>query len=75
MADTVKGGKYINAAGDTVDANGEPIEEAQEDDEPKTLEDHTVAQLQEIAKDEEIEGYSSMKKAELIGAIEEAQEE
>ena len=37
MAKTVEGGKYINAAGDTVDANGEPIEEAQEEEEETSI--------------------------------------
>lgn len=36
----------------------------------KALKDHTVEELKEIAQTYEIEGYSTMKKAELVEAIE-----
>lgn len=36
----------------------------------KNLKDHTVDELKEIAQKYEIEGYSTMKKAELVEAIE-----
>lgn len=38
--------------------------------ETESLEEKTVKELKEIAKDREIEGYSEMKKAELIEALE-----
>ncbi len=34
-----------------------------------SLEDNTVAELKDIAKDEDVEGYSQLNKAELIEAI------
>ena len=39
-------------------------------EEKTDLSNLTVAQLREIAKDKNIEGYSTMKKAELISALE-----
>lgn len=36
----------------------------------RALKDHTVEELKEIAQTYEIEGYSTMKKAELVEAIE-----
>lgn len=50
-----------------------PLEEALaegEPGEPINLEELTVKELQEIAQEHGIEGYSRMKKAELIAALE-----
>lgn len=38
-------------------------------DESQSLSEHTVVELKEMAKEKGIEGYSSMKKAELIAAL------
>lgn len=50
-------------------------DELKEVDEAKDVGDMNVSQLKELAEDLEIEGFSAMKKAELIEAIEAAQEE
>jgi len=39
------------------------------ENESRDLSDHTVVELKEMAKEKEIEGYSSMRKAELIEAL------
>jgi len=50
---------------------GQEIETKQEKKEAKTLNEMTVPELKEIAKEKDIEGYSNMKKKELIKALEE----
>lgn len=49
-------------------AGSEVTDSSQEHE--KTLDDYNVEQLKEIAKEYEIEGYSTMKKADLVKAIE-----
>lgn len=51
----------------------EEIEEIQSDE--KELDELTVPELKEKAKEKQIEGYSTMKKEELIKAIEEIEGE
>lgn len=52
-----------------VEENVEEKEETSEEDIEEALNQLNVTELQEMAKKEEITGYSSMKKAELIEAL------
>ena len=61
----LKGGKKSTSAKKEEPKKESKKEESKSDD----LSQHTVVELREMAKDKGVEGYSSMKKAELIAAL------
>ncbi|TRO64428.1 50S ribosomal protein L21 [Christiangramia sabulilitoris] len=60
----LKGGKKATSA-----KKEEPKKEAKSESKSGDLSQHTVVELREMAKEKGVEGYSSMKKAELIAAL------
>lgn len=68
--ETVPGGKYI-VDGRTVNADGDPLKGSKGDSED--LNDLTVAELKERARDAEVSGFSTMTKDELVKAVKKAE--
>ncbi len=76
---SIGGRRYQAAAGDTVDAApqdvgrletfGFELVAEESSGEPTDLESRTIGELRELAADREIEGRSSMTKAELVSAL------
>lgn len=72
------GVSFLNGVGETEDkwlinwfkSKGYIIEEQEQDEDEINLEELTVDELRQIAKDRKVEGYSKMKKEELIEALE-----
>ena len=73
MATTIPGGSYI-VDGQTVNANGEPIEWAGDGPTTTSVADMTLAELQDYAAAREIDLGDATKKADVRAAIEAATE-
>ncbi|MDX1761702.1 MAG: 50S ribosomal protein L21 [Christiangramia sp.] len=65
----LKGGKKATSAKKEEAKKETKKTETKSDNKSEDLSKHTVVELREMAKDKGIEGYSSMKKAELIAAL------